>query len=157
MREDEDEPKKLKMVKMQGFGSSMMTLYDSGPVPDVMSVRLCDLLHVVPIEKKRRITMTDSREAVVAGEISRVPVMSGHSTAEISCPVVRPSPYDLIIGRPTVKKVRASLDSDRNIATFRHEGENRSIALITKKIEGCAPVRNELTSDNSDGVSSEKV
>lgn len=47
--------------------------------------------------------MVDSGEAVVVGELSRVPVRNGPSTAENFFLVVRFSPYDLIIGRSTMK------------------------------------------------------
>lgn len=132
----EDEPKKLELAEVQVFRSSVMILFDSGAVREVMSLRLCDRLHVVSNEARRRITTVDSREAVVVGEVSRVPVTNGESTAEISCLVVRLSPCELITGRPTMKKMRASLDFDGIIATFRHGGE--------------------VTSDDSDGVSSEE-
>lgn len=99
-----EKSKKMKLAEMLVFGSPVMTLLHSGAVPGVMSLRLCHCPQVVPMQRKRRVAMVDSREAVVAGEVSRVPVTTGQSTAEISCLVLRSSRQELIIGRPKMKK-----------------------------------------------------
>lgn len=52
--------------------------------------------------------------------------------------------------------MQASLDFDRSIAIFKHEGEVMKIPLITEGIESGASVENKVTSDYSDGVSSEE-
>lgn len=136
--------------------SSVVTLLDSGAVPDVIVLGLCDGLHVVPIKTKRRITMADSREAVVDGEAECLQVKIDLSTAESSCLLVQSSPYDLIFSHRTMKNMRASLDFDRSIAAIRHGSEVKRISLITEGIESSAAVEDEFASGNSDGVSSEQ-
>lgn len=94
--------------------------------------------------------MVESREVVVVGEVLEVPVTVGAVTTELSCLVVRSSPYGLIIGRPSVKDMRATLNFDKKVATFRSDRGVTKIHLGTEDSTNMPSVNDEFTSDESD-------
>lgn len=105
----------MKQNELRWHGSPVIRRFDSEAIPDVMSVAICSRLHVAPTETNRRIIMVKSRDESVVGEVTRVLVTVRQMMIQFSCLVVRSSSYDLIIESPSVQKMRASLDSVKNI------------------------------------------
>lgn len=103
------------------FSNRIPILFDSGSIPDVMSVELYKKLHVLPRPTKGLIIVVDENEAVVVGEVLGVPVTVGTVTTELASLVVRNAPFAMVVWRPSMKKMKASLDFYKDIATFRCE------------------------------------
>lgn len=64
---------------------------------------------------------------------------------ELDCLIVRYDPFAMIVGRPLIKKMRASLHSDKDVATFRHEGGATKVSLVVEGAEGYGNVSDEVT------------
>lgn len=60
--------------------------------------------------------MGDNKEPFILGEVSQVPVIVDPVTAELSPLVIHTTPFDLIIGLYFMRKMRASLDFDKDVA-----------------------------------------
>lgn len=91
--------------------------------------------------------MVDNKEALIVEEVLSVPITIGQITTEVSCLVVRTIPYDLIIGRPSLKTMGASLVFDKDIATFRHHTGITCISLQTEGRQPCSTLSDEFTSE----------
>lgn len=52
---------------------------------------------------------------------------------KVACLVVRQSPYDFIVGCPSMKKMPASLDFEKDSATFRQSEGATCIPLVTER------------------------
>lgn len=94
--------------------------------------------------------MVDSREAVVAGEVVKVPVIVGAVTNELSHLVVRSSSYDFIIWRPSMKDMRTTFDFDKYVATFRSDRKVTEISLVTEYSTNMPSINDKFTSENND-------
>lgn len=71
----------------------------------------------------RRVAMAGGKGDLVAGEVYGVPITAGKLTTEVSCLVVPDSPFELIVGRPSMKEIRASIEFEKDVTTVRnHEG-----------------------------------
>lgn len=91
---------------------------------------LCRKLHSTSHEAKHRTITVDNKEAMVLEEVSRVPITVSPMITELSCLVVCTTPYDLIIYRLVKKNMKAFLDIDKDVATFCHDKEVKSILLV---------------------------
>lgn len=95
-----------------------MSFFDSGAFWDVISMALCQKRHLNQSPTKRRITIIDKKEGMVVGEVTQEPVKIDPLTTQISCLIAHATPYDLIIGRPLMKLMRASLDFDKDVVNI---------------------------------------
>lgn len=152
LHEDEElgESKRLELAEIKVYGTSVMTLFDSGAIPNVMSATLHNRPYRSVHHTKRRRTNVDNNEALVVGEVLSVPIIIGSIKAEVSCLVVRAGPYDLIITRPSMNKLRASLDFDTDVAFFRHDIGVTRIPLLTKGWQASSSWREAFTSDDEE-------
>lgn len=73
--------------------------------------------------------MADGSEAAVLEEVDKVPITVEDLTYVLTFLVVNDAPFGLIIGRPAIKFMRASLDFDKNIAIFRSGKEVVAVPL----------------------------
>lgn len=128
------EPRRLKLAQVHVFCTPVMTFFDSGTIPDVLSTGQCQMLHLTSNSTNRIITMVDNKETAVIGEVSRVPIKEGLVTFRLSFSVVQTTPYHLIIGCPSMKTLQASLDIDKVIVTFRYGGAVTRLPLVAKCI-----------------------
>lgn len=100
------------MVEVIVFGTVVRDLFDSGAVPDVMFADLCSRLHLEPPKTNRRMKVADGTETGVVGEVTKVAITVGDLTCQMTFLVVISAPFCLIIGRPAITKMKASLDFD---------------------------------------------
>lgn len=108
----------MKLSEMEVFKTVSMTYFDFGAIIDVISSLMCGKFQLIPRQTNRQITMVENKEALVVGEVSGVPITIGSTTTEISFLVICSSPYQLIIGCPFMKVLRASLDFDKDITSI---------------------------------------
>lgn len=124
-----------------------MTVLDAGVIVYVVSTAFCSRLHLSMRQVRLRITMADSREAVVVGEILYVPTTIEHITVEASCLNVRRVPYILIVGRLSANVMRLSLDSGKDVVAFRHHGGTTQIPLKTDGMQTSSTLSERSTSE----------
>lgn len=99
--------------------------------------------------------MVGNKKALIISEVAGVTIKIGSTTTEIPCLVVRSSPYQLIVGRPSMKLMSASNQLDKHIAGFRQDSGVTRIPLITEGTAGSDTISDEYTSDESDTSDSE--
>lgn len=92
--------------------------------------------------------MVDNKEAVVDGTVLSVPITIRSITTEVSCLVVHAIPFDLVVGRLSMKKMRASLDFDKDVATFRHNTGVTRVPLLTEGMQASSSLSEEFTSND---------
>lgn len=63
--------------------------------------------------------VANGSKARIPGEVEEISIKVGRMTHLLTCRVVKDALFHLIIGRPAMKNVRASLDFDRHIVTFK--------------------------------------
>lgn len=61
-----------------------MQFVDSGAITDVISLSLCERLHVKPRKTIRRIPMADGKEAMVVGQVHGLLITVGPIATEVS-------------------------------------------------------------------------
>lgn len=101
--------RRLTLAEVTVYGPRKMTLFDSGAIPNAFSTSLCKSLHLEPHNTKQGITIVNTKQALVPGEVSQAPVTVGPVTTELSCHIVNFSPYSMIVGRPSMKKDACTL------------------------------------------------
>lgn len=106
-------------------------MFDSGIIRDVISLSLFDRLNVKRRATGRTITISDGKEAVVVDGIHSIPITVGAVSTKVTCLVVHDSPFELIVARPSMKKIRSPRDFERYIATFRTDRGVSKVPLFT--------------------------
>lgn len=116
-----DDTKQLKLVEVFFFGSTAQVPFDFRAVPNITAASLCSQLHLQTHSTNRRMTMADGFKATVLGEVDNVPMTVGGMTRAFTVLVVNDALFSLVIKRPTMKNLRASLDLDlaKDISIFR--------------------------------------
>lgn len=90
--EEDTEPRRLNLAKVDVYGKQVRTLFDSGAIPYIMSVAILDRLDLSPRKKSRSITMRGNKETLVVGVVVAAPVTVGPIPTELARLVVRSSP-----------------------------------------------------------------
>ena len=85
-------------------------LLDSGEIPNLMSSRLSDELSLTPSPASRQFTVANGDTSQCIGTVSSVPVSFTDLIVPIDFLVVLNTPFDLIIGCPTLEALAARLD-----------------------------------------------
>lgn len=86
--EEDKEPRRQKMAEVDVYGKNVMTFFDTDAIPEVMYAAHCESLRLKPRKIGRRITMVDTKEALVVREVVGVPFTVGPITTERACLVV---------------------------------------------------------------------
>lgn len=125
-------------------------LFDSGALPNVMSENLCNLLHHQLFNLNRRMRITDGTEAVKLGKFTTKVVTVGGLIYEMTFLVVTKAPLDLIIGRPAIKEMKATLEFDKDIAIaiFKEGGKPVKLPHWTEGEERNDTLSEKFTSDD---------
>lgn len=149
---EKSDPQNLKLAKVEVYGASIFALLDSGSISDVTSTALDRKLHLASSSTKRCITMVYYKEAAVIDELSGVPIEIGPTTVDLLCLVVQTTPYHLIVRRPSMKFMRATLDFDSDVVTFLHAPGVSKASLVAEGTQENASLTNVFTTDEySDG------
>lgn len=112
----------LALTDVMVFRTNVGALLYTGATPNLMSSEVAESLHLQPTVTSRSVSMADDSALQVVGELQRVPVTVGNITKELTFLVVPKSPFPLLIRRPSLRVLRAKLDFEHDIATFK-EGE----------------------------------
>lgn len=94
--------------------------------------------------------MLDSKEALVVVEFLSITIIIWQIITEVSYVVVCAVPYYLIICRPDMKRMWASLDFDEDVAIFRHHVGFTRTPLLTGKMQTIPTLSKQFTSGNEE-------
>lgn len=128
-----ENPKCLELAKLKVHGNVARTLVDSGVAPNVISRDFCERpnLHTEPT--CRRITTETGEKSHSLDVVKKLPVEFGTATFELDFLVVERYSYDMLISRPTMRKMGGNLDMKNQTYSFdapKKLGERISIQLV---------------------------
>ena len=103
-------PKRLKLVTVRVYSTTAQALFDSGAVPNLISPLLVSNLCLTPQPSKKRIPVADGGNAPFIGALLQVPTSFGELSVNLDYLVVEGTPFDLIIGPTSLKKLQACID-----------------------------------------------
>ena len=103
-------PKRLSLVTVRVYSTVAQALLDSSAVPNLISPKLVSHLCLTPRPSKKRITVADGGNAPCNGVLLQVPTSFGELTVNLDYLVVEGTPFDLIIGLPSLEKPQACID-----------------------------------------------
>lgn len=95
--------------------------------------------------------MVDIKEAGVLAELTGVLMIIRTMNVKLSCLVVQTTPYEIIVERPSMKIVRATIDFDKIVATLRQASRVMKVPLIAEGTHEYALLPDELTADKNSG------
>lgn len=94
-----------------------------------MSADLGIPLHPQPHATNRRIKMADGTKIGVVWEVSKVVITVVDLSCQMTFLVVSSASFCFIMGRPTMRQMKASLNLEKDIAVFRREGSTVDLPL----------------------------
>lgn len=153
----------LELAKLKIYGSDVYSLMDSGAIPDVISRSLCERLKLEPEVSSRRITTATGEKSATLGLLKGVPVGFDHVVEKIDFLVVDNCPYEMIIGRPTMRRMNGVIDCGQQTYALEKDGERVVVPLVTEYVRddrnlGGGTDSEDFTSDSdvANGSSSEE-
>ena len=146
-RQDPGVPSRHMFVNLTVYSEQVYALLDTGAIPNVMSVKLADKLRLTPIPTTRRIIVADGTSNSCEGTVVDVPVSFGKIVGHLKFLVLRSPPYELIIGLPTMVKLRCKLDVFNQTARFKHGSTTQTLPLEYEPEAG-EDTEDDFTSDS---------
>ena len=122
-------PRRLKLVPVKIYSKEAQALLDSGAIPNLMSSRLSDELSLIPSPTSRQITVANGDTSQCIGTVSGVPVSFTDLVVPIDFLVVLNTPFDLIIGCPTLETMAARLDLRKQMVKLSFQGRTVHLGL----------------------------
>ena len=95
--------RRLRLVTVKVYGTEAQALLDSGAVPKIISLKLASKLCLSPPPTEKHITVVDGGNAPCPGSLHQIPTPFGELIVKLDFLVVKGTPFDLIIGLPTLE------------------------------------------------------
>lgn len=103
-------PRRLRLVNVREYGTDARALFDSDAVPNTISLQLVSKLCLSPQLTGKKITLADGGNAPCQGTLPGVPKSFGDLTVNLDYLLVKGTPFDLIIGLPSLEELKACID-----------------------------------------------
>ena len=88
----------------------MRALLDSGAIPNFMNASVASKLSLSPKPTSTKITVANGQKTTCLGSIEGVPVSLKGTVTSLNFLVVEGSPFDILIGYPTLEELQACID-----------------------------------------------
>ena len=111
----EEHPRVLELVALKVYGTKAWGLLDTGAVPNVISVELVKALSLTHDFKPKGITVANGVNCPTLGSVKNVPISFDGETLHMDFLAVEGSPFDIVIGIPTMALLRTKLDFERQV------------------------------------------
>lgn len=108
----------IKKIIVKVYGMGARALLNSGVLPNVLSKEFVDCLGIEPDNTNRRITAVMGEKCPVVGMIKDVPIHLDKKVVNPNFLVVQGSPYDVIVGDPTMESMEGVLDLGHRVGSF---------------------------------------
>eukprot|EP00737_Agarophyton_chilense_P002013 gb/GEZJ01002278.1/.p1 GENE.gb/GEZJ01002278.1/~~gb/GEZJ01002278.1/.p1 ORF type:complete len:592 (+),score=68.54 gb/GEZJ01002278.1/:824-2599(+) len=95
--------------RLKGIATDASALLDSGAVPNLLSWEMCNQLTLAPSPTSRRVIVADGSAADVLGCVKGVSISFRKIGVPLDLLVVKNTPFDVIIGCPTLEALQAQL------------------------------------------------
>ena len=123
-------PRKLRLVEAQVESRPSLVLFDSGSVPNIMSLKMCGELGLSPKVTEKRITVANGETTPVTGVLDGVLMKFGGIVVRVDFLVVRDPPFGIIIGLPTMEALGAVVDTRHRMITLDYNGISSKLGMV---------------------------
>lgn len=130
----EKEEKCLSITLVKVHGVVFHIFLNSDATPNVASPRLVKQLAIKLERTKKVVTVSSAGESNVLGKVMNVPVLSAQLEARIDLIVLQNVPFDLMIGRPTLKQLGGVLDFRAEEVCLNYHGLGAGIPMVSEYI-----------------------
>ena len=134
------------LVRVRVYSESTLAPFDSRAIPNMMSRKMVNKWNIRMMLTTRRIKVTNSAFEKCLGQLRDVPIQMGALVVPFEFFVIESSPYDIIIGLPTMIKLRARPDYHRMVLKVLFEGDSEILNIEYEREVGRSSEK-ELTSD----------
>lgn len=108
---------------------------DSGTKPNVLSPQLVKSLSLRPVLTNKVVKVTNGNKSDVFGKVVNVPVLFQQMEATMDFVVPTRVPFDLVIGRPALKRLGGVLDFKRAEVGLDYRGQKTWIPMVSEFIQ----------------------
>eukprot|EP00172_Hildenbrandia_rubra_P002482 Plantae.Rhodophyta-Hildenbrandia_rubra.ctg3341.p1 GENE.Plantae.Rhodophyta-Hildenbrandia_rubra.ctg3341~~Plantae.Rhodophyta-Hildenbrandia_rubra.ctg3341.p1 ORF type:complete len:780 (+),score=121.43 Plantae.Rhodophyta-Hildenbrandia_rubra.ctg3341:795-3134(+) len=126
---DAGAPRKHQTAQAEIFGLKIHVLLDSGAIPNIMSKTLADRLNVEVVESSRKLTVANGEGARSVGIVENLPVTFDSAPVAISFLALEATPFDLLLGMPTLVALQARMDLAAQVVTLNISGKKVILPL----------------------------
>lgn len=127
----EEEKKCLAMIFVSVHGTNLIALMNFGAIPNVLSSTVAKRLALNLEQSIKMVTVADGSKSLVKGKLARVPVLLESLEAEIYFVVIHNIPFDLVIGRPRLKRIGGMLDFLTEVARLYCQCRQATLPLVS--------------------------
>lgn len=143
---DEQEEKCLAVASLKDHGLEAYALLDTGATPNVMSLQLAKQLGLQLQETKKVVTVANGSRSGVLGKVNCIPVLFESLQVYMDFVVLENVPFDVVIGRPTLKRLGAVLDFRTEKVCLDYHGKGAVVPMLSEY------VRTRTTQEDSDSA-----
>lgn len=131
-----DDEKPLRLVKGSVFGFTTKLLLETHLISNVISADTCAQLHIQTRNTSGQTRMANGTEIMVLGEVSVVPITVGGITRNLTFLVMKDVLIDLIIRILAMTTKWATIDFNKETASFRSGTKEVPVPPWVDKKEG---------------------
>ncbi len=137
------------LVRVEVYSESTMALFDSGDIPNVMSHRMVQKLHFLMQLINRPIKVASCASEKCVGTLNEVPISLDELVVPMDFLVPEETPYDILIGLPTMIELRAQPDYYCMVLKIHYGGDYNILNNEYERDNGKTS-KDKFTSDRAD-------
>ncbi len=137
------------LVRVQVYSEPMMALFNSDAIPSIMSHKMVKKLHLRMQPTNRSIKVANCASEKCVGTLNEVPISMGDLVVPMDFLVLEDTPYDILIGLPTLIQLRARSDYYRMVLRIHYGGDSEILNYEFKRDNGNTS-DDEFTSNSTD-------
>ena len=112
------------LVRVEVYSESTMALFDSGAIPNVISHKMVKKLHLLMQPTNMSIKVANCASEKFVGTLNEVPISLGELVVPMNFLVLDDTPYDILIGLPTMIQLGARPDYYRMVLKIHCGGDS---------------------------------
>ncbi len=112
------------LLQVQVYSESSMALFDSGAIPNVMSHKMVRKLHLRMQPTYSSIKAANCASKKCMGTLNEVPIIMGELAIPMDFLALEETPYDILIGLPTMIQLRAHPDYYLMVLKIHYGGDS---------------------------------
>ena len=112
------------LVRVQVYSTWTLVLFGSGAIPNVMSRKMVEKLNIRMMPTTPRIKVANCAFETCVGHLRDVLIQMGELIVPLEFLVIEISPYGVIVGLPTMIKLRTRPDYYRIVLKAHFEGDS---------------------------------
>ncbi len=137
------------LVRVLVYSESMMALFDSGAIPNVMSHKMANKIYLRRQPTNRCIKVANCASEKCVGTLNEVLISMGELVVPMDFLVLEETPYDILIGLPTMIQLRSRTDYYRVVLKIHYGGDSEILNYEYERDSGKTS-EDEHSSDSAD-------